>query len=195
MSDVELCWKYRRKHYLIKCPLKADSQFYNYKSFHSAVLFAVADSDCSFILIDVGGYDRDNDSKMFSEYSTGKALSANKVNIPAQQKIGSTDSDIPFYLVGDEAFPLQQNLMKPFPRRQFYISKRIFNSRLSRARRTVECDFGVSVRKFGLFTESIETHLELLRLQYKALLFCIIVFGNGRTILTEFWRRRFQKKM
>jgi hypothetical protein len=106
-------------------------------------------------LIDVGGYGRDNDSKMFSEYSMGKAFSANKLNIPAQQKIGRTDIDMPFYLVGDE-FPLQQNLMRSFPRRQLDISKRIFNSRSSRARRTVECAFGVLVRKFGCLQDLLK---------------------------------------
>jgi hypothetical protein len=67
-----------KKHCRIKCPPKAGSQFYSTTSFHSVVLLAVADADCNFMLIDVGGYGRVNDSKIFSESSMGKAFSANK---------------------------------------------------------------------------------------------------------------------
>jgi hypothetical protein len=66
-----------RKHSQIKCPPKASSQFYN-KSFHSVVLLEVAGANYNFILIDVGGYGRDNESKFFSESSMGKAFSAMK---------------------------------------------------------------------------------------------------------------------
>jgi hypothetical protein len=42
----------------------------------------------------------------------GKVFSANKLNIPAQQKIDSPDIHMPFYLVRDETFPFEQNLVR-----------------------------------------------------------------------------------
>jgi hypothetical protein len=41
----------------------------------------------------------------------GKVFSINKLNIPAQQIIVSNDIDMPFYLVREEAFPFEQNLV------------------------------------------------------------------------------------
>jgi hypothetical protein len=40
--------------------------------------------------------------------------------------------------VGDEAFPLKEYLMKPYNQRDLNTDRRIYNYRLSRARRVVE---------------------------------------------------------
>lgn len=52
----------------------------------------------------------------------------------------------PIFLIGDDAFPLSNRLMKPYPgRRNELLTKEeeIFNYRLSRARRCVENAFGI----------------------------------------------------
>jgi hypothetical protein len=83
------------------------------------------------------------------------AFNGNKLNIPAQQNIIGPEIEMSFYFVADEAFSLRTNLMRPYARIQLNNEKRLFNYRLSRARRTVECAFGILVRTFGLFTHSI----------------------------------------
>ena len=50
-------------------------------------------------------------------------------------------------------------LMRPFPRSCLDNSKRIFNYRLSRARRCVECAFGIMSAKFLILKKSIETNV------------------------------------
>jgi len=62
------------KHVVIQCPSKSGSTFFNYKNQHSLNLMAVCDADYPFIMIDVGGYGRSNDSRIFRDSSYGKRI-------------------------------------------------------------------------------------------------------------------------
>lgn len=57
--------------------------------------------------------------------------------------------------VGDDAFQLNENFMKPYSHHTLDEEKRIFNYRLSRARRIVENVFGILSVKFGIFQKPI----------------------------------------
>ena len=50
------------KHVMIQCPFNSGSLFYNYKSYFSVVLLAVASADYRFVMVDVGAYGSSNDS-------------------------------------------------------------------------------------------------------------------------------------
>ena len=63
------------------------------------------------------------------------------------------------FIVGDEAFPLRMDLMRPFPRgkkeNRLPYNKMIFNYRLSRARHIVENAFGILVQRFRVYDRRI----------------------------------------
>lgn len=140
------------KHIRIMCPRNTGSEFFNYKKYFSIVLLAVADADYCFTAIDVGSYGRESDSNIFKNSMFGKHLHNRQLNIPAAQPLPNTNNpDLPFVFVGDEAFGLSENLLRPYPRRNLNDSERIFNYRLTRARRFVECTFGILSSKWRIF--------------------------------------------
>ena len=56
---------------------------------------------------------------------------------------GATGPSLPYVVVGDEAFPLRKNMLRPYPGRNLNKEKSVFNYRSSRARRIVENAFGI----------------------------------------------------
>lgn len=61
--------------------------------------------------------------------------------------------------MGDDAFPLICRMMKPYPGRGLILNRRLFNYRLSRARRIIENSFGILVSRWRIFTKPITLNL------------------------------------
>lgn len=147
------------KHVRIKAPNNSGSLFFNYKEYHSIVLLAIVDANCKFIAIDVGSYGREGDAGIYLKSKMGKNINNNTFNIPPPQPLPGTNDTVPHVIVGDEAFALHENLMKPYPRQQSLNDslKAVFNYRLSRARRTTENTFGILCGYFRIFFQPIAT--------------------------------------
>lgn len=146
------------KHIRIKKFRKTGSQNFNYKGYFSVVLMALADADGMYISIDVGDYGRNSDGAVFKTSNLGQLLNQNKLNLPPPQPLshdGQVNNKFPFYFCADEAFPLRKNIMRPYPQRVLNDKRRIFNYRLSRGRKSVECSFGMLVSKFRVFESPI----------------------------------------
>ncbi|GFO31824.1 nuclease harbi1-like protein [Plakobranchus ocellatus] len=119
------------------------SLFYNYKVFFSIVLLAVVDTYRRLMVVDIGSYGSCSDGGIFSASCLGKHLSEGSLDIPAAKKIAETELVTPHAFLSDDIFALLPNMMKLFARRQLTIQKRVFNYRLSRARRQIECILGI----------------------------------------------------
>lgn len=145
------------KHLRIKKPPNCGSQYYNYKGFNSIVLQAVVDADGYFLFVDVGDYGRASDGGVFCQSNFGTKLLNNELNLPTSRPLYDGEAtDIPFVFLGNEAYRLHKNLMRPFPRRSLTSDDfRIYNYRHSRARRIVECAFGILRARFRIFTTEI----------------------------------------
>ncbi|XP_065194788.1 uncharacterized protein LOC135826078 [Sycon ciliatum] len=148
------------KHINMQAPHNSGSSFYNYKNFHSIVLLAAVDAQYRFIMVDIGASGRESDGGVFSMSAFGQSLESASAGLP-----DATDSvpglgQLPYFMVGDEAFPLRSYMMRPYPGKQLSIDKRIFNYRLSRARRIVENAFGILVARWRLFRQPINAKPE-----------------------------------
>lgn len=131
------------KHIRVKCPANSGSMYYNYKHF-SINLLAVTDANYKFIFIDIGAYGKDSDGGVISNFKFQKCIENGSLNIPKNERLPNNNLVAPYVFIGDEAFPLRNYLMRPFPRNQLHDGheKAVFNYNLSRARMTVECSFG-----------------------------------------------------
>lgn len=151
------CGSIDGKHIRIKAPPKSGSAYFNYKGYFSIVLLAVADADGLLLSVDIGEYGRNSDGRAFKESAFGKAVVSDQLDLPEPKPLpGENDNaSFPYYFVADEAFPLSDRVMKPYPRRQLTNDKRIFNYRLSRGRRSIECAFGLLTSKFRVLETPI----------------------------------------
>ena len=105
---------------------------------------ACVDAKSRFIFVDVGNYGSNNDSGIFAHSKFGSAIKEGQLSLPKDKSIHNLEKygNMPYTFVGDEGFPLLQNLMKPIPGKHLLENQRVYNYRLSRARRIVECAFG-----------------------------------------------------
>lgn len=103
---------------------------------------AIVDDNYCFRYVNVGCNGRFSDGGVFQNCEISKALENNLLPNGG-------------FIVGDDAFPLKPYLLKPYSRKQLTLSEKIFNYRLSRARRIVENTFGILVGKFRVFEKPI----------------------------------------
>lgn len=134
--------------------------FHNYKHFYSIVLQAVTDARYRFLFVDVGAFGKQSDGGIFKLSPLSKFVADDK-NFPPPSVPAGFDVHLPYTFVCDDAYPLKKNLMKPFSGSKLTPEQDIFNGRLSRARRSVECSFGILANKWRLLLKSIETSDQL----------------------------------
>lgn len=140
------------KHVQLQAPISSGTDFFNYKKTFSIVLMAVVDADYNFLYADVGCQGRISDGGVFRNTSLFKQLEEQNLEIPPAEKLFGREKTVPYVFVADQAFPLKQNVLRPYPgSHEKGSDKRIFNYRLSRARRVVENVFGILSAVFRVF--------------------------------------------
>ncbi|XP_055908886.1 uncharacterized protein LOC129943447 [Eupeodes corollae] len=143
------------KHFALRCPPNSGSLFFNYKKFFSIVLMAVCDAKYCFTHIDIGAYGSQSDGEILQVSCFGKKLLGNKLPTPQPTNLPDSPVQIPHYFVGDAAFPLATNLMRPYPVTLLQPKEENFNKRLSRARRTIENSFGILVARWRILLTTL----------------------------------------
>ena len=167
------------KHVACKAPANSGSEYYNYKGFFSVILLAMVTSDYKFLWSDVSGNGASSDAHIFNSSVLKEALEKGDIlGWPKPEPLPYDDQNVPYFLVGDDAFAFRTYMMKPYSARNLTREERIFNYRLSRARRVVENAFGILANRFQVFLTTMRHEALTVRLIVNA---CILLHNLMRT--------------
>lgn len=148
------------KHILIEKPPDSGSIYYNYKGTFSIVLLGIVNANYEFIYVNAGTNGSISDGGVFNHTSFHEKLLSKQLHLPGPSILLSSDEVAPYCLVADSAFAINENLLKPYPQKNLTHDKRIYNYRLSRARRIVENTFGILAERFRVFKKPITINVK-----------------------------------
>lgn len=99
-------------------------------------------------MVDVGSNGKASDGGIQSKSKFFEMLENKEIELPDPEDLSDGSfGKMPYVIVGDDAFSLSRNLMKPFKGQMTY-EERIYSYRLSRTRHIVKklvCHFGKSI--------------------------------------------------
>lgn len=95
-----------------------------------------------------------------------------KNNQPHILDNNETKENLNFVFLADDAFPLQEHILKPFPQKGLSNEKRIFNYWFSRARNCVENTFGLITTRFRVLHHAINLNPD--KAKYIVLAICVL---------------------
>lgn len=107
----------------MKCPPNIGSEFHNYKGTFNIILFALVDAEYNFQYISIGANGCTGDAAGWRDCTSKRSSREQSILFPDN-----------FVLEGDDAFPLKNNIMKPYSRSQLTAKEHVFNYHLSRSR-------------------------------------------------------------
>ena len=96
------------------------------------------------------------------------------MSLPKPKPLHVNRKETPFVCVGHDAFPLTNYMMKPYPQKNLTIDNRIFNYRLSRARRISEKAFGILANRWRVLRKPFSLQPE----KVKIITFAILILHN-----------------
>lgn len=73
----------------------------------------------------MGANGRASDGGVFAASSLEKAIEGKTLNLPSAQCPPNTDEELPYVILGDEAFPLKTYLMRPYAKRTLNHHRRV----------------------------------------------------------------------
>ena len=92
--------------------------------------------------VDIGANGSNSDCAVFNDSDLKDGFDSDDIGLPPADHLPNNYIDVLYYMLGDDAFSLRTWMMKPYSRCGLSDEERIFNYRLSCARRIVENAFG-----------------------------------------------------
>ena len=103
------------------------------------------------------------------------------LNIPSTRPLPGRVQAVSFVEVGDDGFPLRNNLMKPYPLRNISSEQRVFIYHLSHAQRVVAFVLDIFTNRFWVF----RSHVRLCPLKVEQIMCAAYVLHNYLAATTD----------
>ena len=87
------------------------------------------DFNYKFVFVDIGCNRRASDGGFFGSTSLAMGIRNKNLALPCPRPLPDRQVAVPYVIVADDAFPLQENIMKPYPNKSKDIVSRVFNYR------------------------------------------------------------------
>lgn len=120
-------------------------------------------------MVDIGAQGRHNDAGIFKGSLMGQRFDNYQMDLPPSCTLSNLSNiSVPYMLVGDAAFQLNEYTLRPYSSNQLNRNRELFNYRLSRARRVVENAFGIMVSRWRIYRKPINASLKTIESIVKA---------------------------
>ena len=86
--------------------------YYTFQGFHSIILLALVDADYKFLWVEVGANGASSDAQVFNSSDLKDTIEDGSIGFPAADNLPGDDNNIPYFIIGDDAFSLRTWLMK-----------------------------------------------------------------------------------
>lgn len=138
------------KHIELQAPFKNGSEYC--KGTCSIILLGAVNATNSFLFASVGCQHRTPDGEVMVDQHLAKKLYDGTLNLPPPVALSGQENPTPYVFVCNDAFPLKENMMKPFPGTHVKGSlKGTYNYRLSKP----QC-CGKYIRYYGICFSHLE---------------------------------------
>lgn len=117
----------------------------------------MCNANYDFVTVDIGAYGGNADGSVFASSKYGRRLLHGELGLPQSCALPHGEF-VPYFIVGDAAFPLKPNLMRPTTGMNLPAVQEHFNYRLSRARRTIENAFGILAARWRILLVPLHLH-------------------------------------
>lgn len=118
---------------MIRAPPLSGTLYHNYKGTFSTVLLAAADHRCRIIYANWRNYGSNGDAGIFDRSELKRMLldDSNPLDLPeaAPISLDGEGPDVPYFFLGDGAFPGMEHLMVPYSKAALNDANRIYNYR------------------------------------------------------------------
>ena len=105
-----------------------------------------------------------SDAQIYNNFELKEGAEDGSKVFPDPDPLPNDTQNVPYFFIGDDAFTLRKSMMKPFGHRGLTNEERIFNYRLSRARRVVENAFGILANRFQVLLTTRQHHPSTVKL-------------------------------